>query len=69
MGNQSEYDKVRAYLLSGNKLTHKKCERLFNVSRLAVVVERMRKDGIKVITEMIATPVSKKKIGEYYVES
>ncbi len=69
MAKKSEYEKVRAYLLSGKKLTHYKCQRMFNVSRLAVVVNRMRNSGVKVVTNMITTPFSKKQIGEYYVES
>ncbi len=69
MAKRSDYDKVRAYLLSGKKLTHFKCQRKFNVSRLAVVVNRMRNDGIKVVTNIITTPITKKQIGEYYVES
>jgi hypothetical protein len=42
---------IKKYLLSGKTLTQRQAIDMFNVYRLAVIIDRMRKDGHNIITE------------------
>jgi hypothetical protein len=57
---------AKNYLLSGRTLTQKQAIKRFCCYRLAVVVERMRKDGIDVVTEKIQ-PMFGERFFVYYV--
>lgn len=52
MSKQSKYESCRKHLLRGWKLTPLQALNKFGVFRLAVVVNRMRKERIKIDTDL-----------------
>ncbi|HEY6950141.1 MAG TPA: helix-turn-helix domain-containing protein [Nitrososphaeraceae archaeon] len=47
---------VRIHLLLGKSITPDECKRLYRGSRLAVVINRLRNEGLNIITNIIREP-------------
>lgn len=64
----SKQERIKNYLKMGYSLTQKRAIELFSHYRLAVVINRLRNQGLNVVTVMIEDKNTKVSHAKYFVK-
>lgn len=56
IGKRQIKARLKIHLLQGKSITHNQAQEKWGTNRLAVYIERLRKDGLRITTKIIHTP-------------
>lgn len=60
-------ERLKIRLLLGQKITALQAFNLWNTIRLAVYIDRLRKDKYNIVTEMVHSKTTNKTFARYYI--